>query len=293
MPSHLADAFADNTFVVTSELTPPKGTDLTALLQKAKELAPRINAFNLTDSHNARMSMAPIAAAHLLLDAGIEPILQMTSRDRNRIAQQSDLLAASALGIHNVVFMGGDPPTNGDHPDAKAVFDLPSIPLLAAARGLNSGHDLMGNELKGATDFCIGAVANPGADDQDKELDRLREKLDAGATFFQTQAVYDVEAFAHFSERANALGARLLAGIIPLRSPKMARFIDEKIPGINVPERLMARVDAATDSSATAVAIAAETIQALKGVINGVHIMAIGWEKHVPAILEAAQIEAA
>ncbi|MBT6274621.1 MAG: methylenetetrahydrofolate reductase [Chromatiales bacterium] len=291
MPSQLAQTFQDGRFVVTSELTPPKGIDLGALLEKAAFLAPRIDAFNLTDSHNARMSMAPIAAAHLLLDRGIEPIMQMTSRDRNRIAQQGDLLAATALGIHNVVFMSGDPPTNGDHPDAKPVFDLATIPLLAAARGLNEGHDVMGNELQGKTDLCIGAVTNPGADDQQKELDRLKEKMDAGATFFQTQAVYDVAKFASFCEKAQGMGARLLAGIIPLKSPKMARFLHEKVPGINVPVALMARVDSATDSTQTAIDISADIIRQLQGVVNGVHVMAIGWEKHVPAILEAAHID--
>lgn len=290
MTSRLAQALASNRFVVTSELTPPKGTNLDPLFEKALALAPYVDAFNLTDSHNARMSMAPIAPAHLLLDRGIEPILQMTSRDRNRIAQQADLLAAAALGVHNLVCMGGDPPANGDHPEAKAVFDLGSVPLLAAAHGLTQGHDMNGNALKGAPALCIGAVANPGADDADKELARLEEKFAAGATFFQTQAVFDVERFARFAERASAIGAHLLAGIIPLKSPKMARFLNEKVFGITVPEHLMARVDAASDSAATAIEIAAQTIEALRGVASGVHVMAIGWESHVPAILQAAGI---
>jgi methylenetetrahydrofolate reductase (NADPH) len=290
MPSRLSQAFAEGRFVVTSELTPPKGTDLEALFAKAEFLAQRVDAFNLTDSHSARMSMAPIAACHLLLDRGIEPIMQMTSRDRNRIAQQSDLLAASALGIHNVVFMGGDPPTNGDHPEAKPVFDLLSADLIAAAAGLVKGHDHTGNALKGAPDLCLGAVANPGVEDQDGELERLQAKLDAGATFFQTQAVYDVDQFARFSDRARGMGARLLAGIIPLKSSKMARFLNDKVPGINVPRSLMDQVDNASDVTSVAIEIAAKTIRQLDGLADGVHIMAIGWEDHVPAILEAADV---
>lgn len=290
MSSRLAEAFEQGRFVVTSELTPPKGTDLGPLLAKADLLAERVDAFNLTDSHGARMAMAPMAAAHLLLDRGIEPILQMTSRDRNRIALQGDLLAASALGIHNVVIMGGDPPTNGDHPDAKPVFDLVSSELIAAAAGLVQGVDSTGNALKGAPELLLGAVANPGVADQDAELARLQEKIDAGATFFQTQAVYDVEQYARFAERAHAMGARLLAGIIPLKSARMVRFLNEKVPGITVPEHLMHRIDESEDVTATAIDIAATTIRELAGTTAGVHIMAIGWEDHVPAILEAAGI---
>lgn len=290
MTSQMASRLEQGEFIVTSELTPPKGTDLESLFAKAEMLAKGVDAFNLTDCHGANMAMSPMAVAHLLMDRGIEPIMQMTSRDRNRIAQQADLLGAHALGIRNVVFMGGDPPTNGDHPDAKGVFDLGSVELLAAARGLNGGTDLAGKSLKGQTDFLIGAVANPGADDVEAELARLGQKLEAGAKFFQTQAVYDPEAFMRFNERARAMGAYLLAGIIPLKSPKMARFLDDKVPGINIPEHLMKQVDAASDSTATAIAIAADTIRALSDVSSGVHVMAIGWEDHVPAIMEAAGV---
>jgi methylenetetrahydrofolate reductase (NADPH) len=291
MSSRLAQAFAEGRFVVTSELTPPKGTDLTALFAKADLLAERVDAFNLTDSHSARMSMSPIAAAHLLLDRGIEPIMQMTSRDRNRIAQQSDILAASVLGVNNIVFMGGDPPTNGDHPEAKPVFDLLSAELIAAARGLANGHDHTGNALRGTPTLCLGAVANPGVEDQDGELERLKAKLDAGAEFFQTQAVYDIDQYARFADRARAMGAKLLAGIIPLKSAKMAAFLNDKVPGINVPADLMGRIESAEDVTAEAIEIAADTIRALDGLTDGVHVMAIGWEDHVPAILEAAGVQ--
>ena len=291
MSSALADALKAGRFVVTSELTPPKGTDLGPLFAKADMLAERVDAFNLTDSHSARMSMSPMAVSHLLLDRGIEPIMQMTSRDRNRIAQQSDLLAASALGIHNVVFMGGDPPTNGDHPEAKPVFDLLSSDLISAAKGLTEGHDFSGNALKGTPELYLGAVANPGVEDQDAELERLKAKLDAGAWFFQTQAVYEPENFARFAEKARAMGAKLLAGIIPLKSAKMAQFLNDKVPGITVPQALMDRIANADDVTEEAINIAADTIKQLEGLADGVHIMAIGWEDHVPAILEAAGVQ--
>ena len=188
-------------FVVTSELTPPKGLDLAPMLEAARSLAGFVDAFNLTDSHNARMSMAPIGAARRLLDEGIEPILQMTARDRNRIAIQADLLAAAALGVSNVVLMTGDAPAHGDHPDAKAVFDLGSVAIIETVRGLNEGRDLMGNALRGAPDLCIGAVVNPGNPNLDDEMARMAAKVEAGARFFQTQAVFDVAAFERFARR--------------------------------------------------------------------------------------------
>jgi len=292
MSSRMAARLEQGKFIVTSELTPPKGTDLGLLFSKADMLAARVDAFNVTDCHGAKMSMSPMAVSHLLMDRGIEPIMQMTARDRNRLGLQADLLGAHALGIRNVVMMGGDPPTNGDHPDAKPVFDLLSHEMLTAVHGLNTGTDLAGNALKGNTDFLVGAVANPGADDMEAELAKLGDKLAGGARFFQTQAVYEPESFMRFNERASAMGAFLLAGIIPLKSPTMARFLHDKVPGITIPDNIMARVDNASDATATAIEIAADTIKALKGLCSGVHVMAIGWEDHVPAILETAAIEA-
>ncbi len=292
MSSQMAAKFERGEFLVTSELTPPKGTALEALFAKADMLSTRVDAFNVTDCHGARMAMSPMAVSHLLLDRGVEPIMQMTSRDRNRLGQQSDLLGAHALGIRNVVFMGGDPPTNGDHPDAKPVFDLASSELLAAGRGLNAGSDYAGNALKGSTDFLVGAVCNPGADDIEAELAKLADKLEGGARFFQTQAVYEAESFMRFNERAQEMGAYLLAGIIPLKSPKMARFLHDKVPGISIPDHIMTQVDAASDATVTAIEISASVIRDLKSISSGVHVMAIGWEDHVPAILEAADINA-
>ena len=288
--SHLRTALDGDGFVVTSELTPPKGTSLDSLLERARGLSRHVDAFNVTDSHAARMAMAPIAVSHLLLDHGLEPIMQITSRDRNRIAIQADLLGAWALGVRNIAFMGGDPPKNGDHPDAKGVFDVVSADIIGAAAGMSGGTDMAGNALAGTPEFCIGAVVNPGARDLDKEIERMVEKRDAGATFFQTQAVYDAGAFERFANRVDSLGVRLLAGIIPVKSPKMAAYMNEHVPGIEVPEALIARLAESSDRAATSSEMAAAVIAEVRPMCRGVHVMAIGWEDKVPGILEAAGV---
>ena len=288
--SHLGTALDGGRFVVTSELTPPKGTSLDSLLERARMLSRHVDAFNLTDSHAARMAMAPMAVSHLLIDHGIEPIMQITGRDRNRIAIQADLLGAWALGVRNIAFMGGDPPKNGDHPDAKGVFDVLSADIIRAAAGMKDGSDMAGNSLDGAPDFCIGAVVNPGAKDLDKEIERMVEKRDAGATFFQTQAVYDPGAFERFANRVDSLDVRLLAGIIPVKSPRMAAYMNEHVPGIEVPEALIRKLADSADRAATSSEMAASVIAQIRPMCRGVHVMAIGWEDKVSGILEAAGV---
>jgi 5,10-methylenetetrahydrofolate reductase len=285
-----ADAIKSGKFLVTAELNPPKGTDLSDMMKKAELLRDSVDAFNLTDSASAIMTMAPVAAAARLKEAGFEPILQVTSRDRNRIAVQGDLLANAALGVTTMVCMGGDPPGAGDHPDAKGVFDLDTLALLKAVTAMNGGKDYMGHELKGATNYCVGAVCNPGADDLDKEIARMAEKVESGATFFQTQAVYEPEAFARFMERAKQFGKPVIAGFIILKSGNMAKRLNETLPGVSVPEALIEEMDAAEDKSAKSIEIAARVIKEVKGMCQGVHLMAIGWENRIPRILEAAGI---
>jgi methylenetetrahydrofolate reductase (NADPH) len=286
----LFEKLSNGRFVVTSELTPPKGTDLEPLFEAAEFIAPVVDAVNLTDSHSSRMSLAPVAAAHQLMDRGVEPIVQMTTRDRNRIALQSDMLGAAALGVSNLVCMGGDPPQNGDHPDAKPVFDLGTADLIAAANGLNAGKDLAGNALNQPTRFCIGAVVNPGARDLDVEIARLEEKAAAGATFFQTQAVYDVTAFEGFLARIAHLNVRILAGILPIKSVKMARYMNDNVPGIDIPDALIATIEQAADVADASATIAAETIRTISPWCAGVHVMALGWERRIPEILERAGV---
>jgi methylenetetrahydrofolate reductase (NADPH) len=278
-------------FVITCELNPPKGIELEPLFRKADRLKDTVDAFNLTDSHAARMAMTPLAVAHLLLDRGAEPILQVTTRDRNRIALQADLLGASALGVNNVVFMGGDPPTTGDHPDAKPVFDVYSSLMLRTATALERGRDMAGNPISGTPHFCIGAVVNPGARDLGEEIARMGEKIDAGARFFQTQAVYEPDAFERFARAAAHYPVPVLAGIIPLKSAQQAEFMNAHVPGIDVPETVVKEIDAADDKVAASLEIAARTIRALDGMCRGVHIMAIGWEEHIPRLLDEAGVQ--
>ena len=286
--SKLAAALRTGRSVVTSELTPPKGTDLDPLFAKAQRLRDVIDAFNLTDSHASRMAMAPGAVAHLLIDRGIEPIVQMTARDRNRIALQADLLGAYALGVRNFVFMGGDPPSNGDHPDAKPVFDLSAASLAAAATSLNRGADMMDNALSGAPALYIGAVVNPGADDLNNELRRMDEKREAGAQFFQTQAVYEPAAYERFVRKTDGLDVRLLTGIMPLKSQRMAEYMNEKVPGVNIPQALIKEIADAEDRKSASVEMAARIIREVRPMAQGLHIMAIGWEDLIPEILAAS-----
>lgn len=286
--SKLQQAFQAGKFVVTSELSPPKGVDLSGLFAKADALKGHIDAVNLTDCHSARVAVAPIAVAHLLIDRGVEPILQITARDRNRIAIQADMLAASVLGVSNLVFMGGDPPAIGDHPEAKPVYDLLSAGMLRAAGGLQNGRDMAGNALKGKPAFCLGAVVNPGAADLDGEIKRMEEKIEAGATFLQSQAVYDARKYERFAKRVADYDVKILAGIIPLKSLKMAQYLHDKVPGIEVPDDVFQALADADNVAATAVAIAARTISDIRPMCQGVHLMAIGWEAHIPAIMQRA-----
>jgi len=232
--------------------------------------------------------MAPIAVSHLLLDKGIETILQITCRDRNRMAIQSKLLAAHALGISNLLCMTGDPPGGGDHPDAKGVFDLDAVGLLRATLALNSGTDIAGNELRGAPEFCPGAVVNPGARDLGAEIGRMEDKLEAGALFFQTQAVYDPSTFERFMSKAQRFKVPVIAGLIVLKSAKMARDLIDKLPDVVVPDKIIQEMDDARSRQEKSVEIAARTIQEIQDMCRGVHIMAIGWETRIPHILEAA-----
>jgi len=297
--SRLAGKIQAHQFLVTSELNPPKGIDLTELLAKAQALKDWVDAFNLTESPRARMAVEPKSVGRLLLERGIEPIVQITARDRNRIAIQADLLGGALLGVHNFVFMSGDPPGKGDHPDAKPVFDLNSNEMLRAALALAGGHDMTGHELKGAPELCLGATANPGAPDLEAEAINTHRKIDAGAQFLQTQAVYDATTLERFLEAVKPPpGLAIIAGIIPLKSAKMAAWLNANVPGIRVPEPLIGEMESAGAAGAegelrTSIDIAARTIRSVRNLCAGVHLMALGWESHIPAILTAAEVGAA
>jgi len=278
-------------FVVTAEVGPLKGTDTTEIKEVAELLRGRVDATNVTDQQSSVMRLGSLATCHLLKEAGLDPVFQMTCRDRNRLALQSDLLSAWALGVENVLAITGDLPALGDHPQAKPVYDLDSVQLLWVIRRLNEGYDMVGNELKGKPNFFPGAVVNPGADTEaafELQLIKMEQKIEVGARFFQTQAIYDPNVFAKFMKRAEGFNIPILAGIIPLRSVGMARFMNKNVAGVFVPEELINKMAEAEDKAQTGIEIAANLIRELKDMCHGVHIMAIGWEKKVPAVLEAA-----
>ena len=291
--SNFGEKLNSRRFLVTVELNPPKGTEIQPVLNMGQNLKWVVDAFNITDSQSSIMTTGPLALAHLLLDRGAEPIVQFTGRDRNRIALQADLLSSSVLGIENIVCMTGDPPASGDHAEAKGVFELDGVKLIKLASDLMAGSDMSGNPLKGAPQFCIGATVNPGAKNLDREIVRMGQKAEAGARFFQTQAVFHPDSFAEFMSRTNHIKAPVLAGIILLKSPRMARFLNENLPGVYVPRDLVEQIEQSDDRAKTGIEIAARLINEMRGMCRGVHIMAIGWERYLPQLFEEAGLAAA
>lgn len=287
----LRSEFESGKFVVTAELGPVKGTDTEEIAEVAEALRGRVTAVNVTDQQSSVMRLGSVATGHILKDHGVEPILQMTCRDRNRIALQSDLLSAWVLGIENVLALTGDLPHLGDHKDAVGVFDLDSVQLLSVISGLNEGHDMMGNELTGKPDFYAGAVVNPGADTEasfEMQLYKMEKKIKAGARFFQTQAIYEPDKFARFMKRVEGFGVPVMAGVIPLKSVGMCRFMNKNVSGVFVPEETIQKLSAAEDKTQAGVTLCADLIRDLKDLCQGIHVMPIGWEKKVPEILDGA-----
>ncbi len=284
------DKIKSGKFLVTSEIGPPKGIDLKEMLEDAKLIKNKVDAINVTDLQSSVMRVGSLAVCHLLKEEGVEPIFQLTCRDRNRLALQSDLLSAATLGIENVLLLTGDYPTLGDHPEAKPVFDIGSVQLIEVARTLQEGKDMKGNPLKGAPRFCMGAVVNPGADPLEPEIIKMAMKVKEGAQFFQTQAVYDVGLFKRFLEevRRNGIETTIMAGIVLLKSAGMARFMNKNVSGVFVPDNLIKEMEEAKDKSAKSIEIAARLIKELKPLCRGIHIMPIGWDKKVPFVLKEA-----
>ena len=286
--SKLKDALNSGKFVVTAEVAPPKGVDVAEMLGNAELLRSRVDALNVTDQQSSVMRLGSLASCHLLIDRGIETIFQMTTRDRNRIALQSDLLSAYVMGVENVLCLTGDYVTLGDHPHAKAVFDLDSVALLRAARSLEQGRDMSDKELKGVPKFFLGAVVTPGANPLEPQLFKMEKKVLSGAQFFQTQAVYEPAKFESFMKYAEQFKVPVLVGIIPLKSVGMARFMNKNVAGVHVPEDLIEELGKAEDKYKKTLEITARLINQMKPMCQGVHLMAIGWEKKVPEILDAA-----
>jgi len=280
-------------FIITSEVTPPKGTDVSEMIGDMESLKGRVDALNVTDGKSSVMAMTALALGHLLQEKGFEPILNVSCRDRNRLALQGDLLGAAALGIHNILVLTGDYASMGDHPQTKPVFDLDSIQLLQAVQNLEKGRDMGGNELRGAPKFFTGATVSPTPGTTasfELQLVKMEKKVSAGAKFFQTQPVFDPRAFEQFMKRAAGFGVPILASVLPLKSASMGRFLNKNMPGIFVPEALIEEMGNASDRVKACVGICARIIQELKGLCQGVHFIPAGWERKVPAILDAARL---
>lgn len=286
MISSLQQKLEAGHFVITAEVCPPKGSDCTEFLAKARALRGIADAINVTDNQGANMRISPLAAAAMLIREEIEPIFQITCRDRNRMALQSDLLGAAALGVRNILVLTGDHISFGDHRQAKPVFDLDSVQLLQAVAGLMAGRDMAGIALQGECPFYPGAAAAPEAEPFAATWRKLEKKAAAGARFFQTQAVFDPDRLRMFRGQVAPLGAKVIAGVLLLKSARMARFVTGNIPGLRVPEHLVAELENAPDPLAAGVAIARRLVSQLRPCCDGVHIMAMGREDLIPEIIK-------
>src|SRR6202171_2704934 len=296
-PSRLAELLRDGRFVVTAELSSVNSADPDATWRRAEVLRGSVDAINCTDNTGAHVHMSSLAAAHLLVEKGLEPIMQLTVRDRNRLALQADLLGAAALGIRNVLLMSGDDVTAGDHPEARRIYDIDSMQLGGVSAGLRDrGTYLSGRRLEQAPSFFIGAVENPFAPPLEFRPLRLQKKVRAGADFIQTQLVFDVPVFARFMAMVADLGLIGKVFIIPSigipRSARGAHFMREKVPGLHVPDSLVARLEktAPARQAEEGISIAVELVEAVREIpgVSGVHLIVIKWEEGVVRVAEAA-----
>jgi len=292
MAPSFREVLKSDKFVITSEIGPPKGTNIEKMLHHIDLLKDKVDALNVTDHQSSVMRFPSIGGCLAIKEQGGEPILQMTCRDRNRLALQAELLFAYTRGVRNVLCLTGDAVVVGDHKAAKGVFDLDSAQLLKTIRQLEAGKDLGENELDGAVEFCAGAIVTPEANPIEPQLIKFEKKVEAGAEFFQTQAIYDLDKFAKFMEYARQFPVKILAGIILLVSARMATYMTENVPGVFVPQNLIDELAAAPKGEAInrGIEIAGRMIAILEkeSICDGVHVMAIGREEVVPDILKAA-----
>ena len=288
----LSELFGQGKFVVTGEVGPGKSASAAETIEGARLMAGSVDAVNVTDNQSAVMRLGSLAVCRLLKETGIEPVFQITCRDRNRIALQSDLLSAAALGVENVLLLTGDHMVLGDHAPAKKVFDLDSVQLVTAAKGLNDGHDMAGHDLESSSDFCVGAVVNPGSDEVETQLIKMENKIEAGAEFFQTQAVYEPAVFESFMKSASRFGVPVMVGIVPLKSAGMARYMTANVAGVHGPDGMIKRMAGTPkgDRKKVSVEIAVDLIKQMKGLCQGVHLMPLGWDDLVPEIVRASGI---
>jgi methylenetetrahydrofolate reductase (NADPH) len=290
--SKFKQALERGEFVVTGEIGPPKGVDLNKCLDEAVALRNQVTAINVTDLQSAVMRIGSLAVSAKLIERGLEPVFQITCRDRNRLALQSDLLSAWALGVENVLCLTGDHPTLGDHTEAKPVYDLDSVQLLQATSALNGGRDMSDHELESKPDFFLGAVITPAADPLEPQLIKMGKKIEAGARFFQTQAIYEPDRFEQFMNKVEKYNVPVIAGIVLLKSAAMAKFMNENVAGISVPDNIIHEMEETPkeDRKKKAVEITAGILRQVRPLCQGFHIMPMGWDDLVPDIIREAEL---
>lgn len=292
--SNLKKKLVNGEFVVTAELTPPKGPEINQMIDKLKELKPLVDAVNFTDNPSGKMRMCSLAACKISLDLGFEPVLQMTCRDRNRIGIQSDLLGAHALGIRNLLVMTGDHPILGDQKEAKPVYDIDSSILIRLINNLNNGLDINGNRLNGKTEFFYGGVVNPNAEPLIPQLKRFEQKLKMGAEFFQTQMIFEIEKLEKFMDYAQRFNTKVIAGVVIIRSKKMLHYLNSKVPGVSVPKWLIDKIEGFNDEDVEKFGIdfTAKLILNImeKKICHGIHLMAFSKVEEVKNLLNYIKI---
>jgi len=293
--TNLEKVLESGAFAVTAEAGPPKGTGTRGMSRRGEMLLPYCDAVNVTDNQTAIVRMCSLAGCVLLRQQGVDPVMQMVTRDRNRIALQSDILGAVAMGIGNILCLSGDHQKFGNHPTAKGVFDIDSVQLIQTMKKMrDEGLFICGEEVSGRVPLFIGAAENPYADPFEFRVIRLAKKIKAGADFIQTQAVYDIPKFAKWMEMVTDRGldkqVHILAGVIPIRAVGMARYMRDSVSGVSVPDEIITRMEKAKEAKVEGIKIIGEIIEQLKEIpgVHGVHIMAVGWEEIVPEIVEAA-----
>jgi 5,10-methylenetetrahydrofolate reductase len=293
--TNLEKVLESGKFAVTAEAGPPKGTSPAVMLKKGELLRNCCDAANVTDNQTAIVRMSSLAGSVLLKQQGVDPVMQIVCRDRNRLAIQSDVLGAIALGVGNFLCLSGDHQKFGNHPTAKSVFDIDSIQLIQTLKTMRDEKKFIcGDDISGEVPMFIGAAANPYADPFEFRVTRLAKKVKAGADFIQTQAVYDIAKFAKWMEMAVDKGldrqTHILAGVIPIRSAGMARYMRDYVSGVSVPDEVVTRMEQAANAKEEGATIAVELIEQLKEIpgVHGVHIMAVGWEDIVSEIAARA-----
>ncbi|DAC73008.1 MAG TPA: methylenetetrahydrofolate reductase [Thermoplasmata archaeon] len=298
--SNLEKRLSEGQFVITTEIGPPKGSDASKIRDKAMMVKGCADAFNITDNQTAVVRMSSLAGSLILLQMDMEPIMQMTCRDRNRIGLQSDVLGAAALGVRNILCLTGDHQSFGNHPTAKGVFDIDSVQLLQIIKNMRDAGVFQSGDPLLAQRPCVflGAAANPYSGSFESQMNHLRKKIDAGAEFIQTQSVYNVEKFSRWMDEVRSQGldkrVHLLAGVTPLKSVKMAERMKFHVPGTDVPDAVYQRMENASDPAKEGYAIALELIRELKSIagVHGIHITALFWEEIIPALVKDAGFNA-